>query len=194
MNSKQFSLKAFALFGLATMFLLATGFAQQLTTSNVDTKDKTPDVVIDLKNITPAENTPDGKVKQEVKVTSPSKTYEGKIEVDETDANFVYYKVAEMPKYSDGNSDLPLYAMQKARYPVDAYKDKAEGIVVVQFIVEKDGTVSNPKVIASVHPLLDKEALRVVSTLKKFTPGKMDGKPVRCYYSVPVPFLFSPRK
>jgi len=193
MSSKQFSLKAFALFGLATMFLLTTGFAQKYTTSNVDTKGKTPDVVIDLKNITPAENTPDGKVTQEVKVTSPSKTYEGKIEVDATDANFVYYKVAEMPMYVDGNKELPLYAMQKARYPVEAYKDRAEGIVVVQFIVEKDGSISNPKVIASVHPLLDKEALRVVSTLKKFKPGKMDGKPVRCYYSVPVPFIFSPR-
>jgi protein TonB len=191
MKLKLFSLKTLALFGIATMFLMANGFAQKYTTTNVDTKSKAPDVVVDLKNVAPAENNPDGKIVQEVKVTSTSKSYDNQIEVDMDDPNFVYYKVSEMPKYEGGNSELPLYVMQNARYPVEAYKDKAEGIVVVQFIVEKDGSISNSKVIAPVHPLLDKEALHVVSTLKKFTPGKENGVPVRCFIAVPIPFIFN---
>jgi TonB family protein len=191
MKSKQFSFKVFALFGLATMFLMATGFAQNYTTTNVDIQNKTPDVVVDIKNLTPAECNPDGKTTQEVKVTSPAKTYDNQVEVDYTDPNFVYYTVSELPVYSEGKTELPLYVMQKARYPVEALKDKAEGIVVVQFIVEKDGSISNSKVINSVHPLLDKEALHVISTLKTFTPGKENGEAVRCYYTLPIPFLFN---
>lgn len=64
----------------------------------------------------------------------------------------------------------------------------AQGRVVVRFVIEKDGTVTNPKVVKSVDPVFDKEALRIVSIMPKWMPAKMNGKAIRTTYTVPVNF------
>jgi len=160
--------------------------------SSEDMKDKEPSVIINSTNITPTLEDPDKQVQAvEVSVSENSKNIRNEAEIV-GDAPF--YSVSEMPVYIDGKRELPLYVIQTVCYPREAMKEKPSGVVVVQIIVEKDGSISNPQVIAPVHPLLDAEALRVVSTLKSFSPGKENGEVVRCYYQIPVPFIVGDKK
>ena len=69
-----------------------------------------------------------------------------------------------------------------------AHENNVQGIVVLQFVVEKDGHVGDVKVVRSVDNDLDSEAVRVCKSLPKFTPGRQDGQPVRVWYTIPVNF------
>ena len=73
-------------------------------------------------------------------------------------------------------------------YPEQAKKDSIEGRVVLSFVVETDGSITEPKVVQSVHPLLDEEALRVAKLMPKWEPGYQNGTPVRVKYNIPVTF------
>ncbi|MBR1935841.1 MAG: energy transducer TonB [Muribaculaceae bacterium] len=78
------------------------------------------------------------------------------------------------------------------RYPVAAQEAGVQGRVIVQFVVEKNGSVGQVKVTRSCgDAALDREALRVVKTLKRFTPAKLNGQPVRAWYTIPVSFKLS---
>ena len=87
-----------------------------------------------------------------------------------------------------GDKGLMDYLKYTVKYPVVAEENGIQGRVICIFVVEKDGTVSNVKVIKSVDPSLDKEALRVLKSMPKWKPGKQNGKPVRVQYTVPVTF------
>jgi len=115
-------------------------------------------------------------------------------EVTITDSDTPHYFASPKPEYIYGKRELSNHILKTARYPKDAKKDKAEGIVMVQVVVEKDGSFTNPQVISSVHPLLDAEALRVVETLKCFIPGKVNKEPVRCFYQIPIAFEYKENK
>ena len=97
----------------------------------------------------------------------------------------VYTVVEEMPTF---NGNLNQWLAENMKYPSEAVKNKEQGRVVVQFIVSKEGEVMEPKIIRSVSPWLDKEALRVVSSMPKWNPGKANGKPVAVRYMLPVSF------
>ena len=97
----------------------------------------------------------------------------------------VYTVVEEMPAF---NGNLNQWLAENIKYPSEAVKNKEQGYVVVQFIVSKEGEVMEPKIIRSVSPSLDKEALRVVSSMPKWKPGKANGKPVAVHYMLPVSF------
>ena len=73
-------------------------------------------------------------------------------------------------------------------YPEEAKKAGIQGRVILQLIVEKDGTPVQPRIIRNIHPLLDKEALRIIRKMPKWTPGKQDGKPQRVLYTIPITF------
>ena len=107
-----------------------------------------------------------------------------RIEVD----NKVYNVCELMPCFKGGDAALLQYLGKTARYPQSAQKAKKEGCVIVSFIVEKDGAVSNVKVVRSATPTLDTEAVRVIKAMPKWVPGKQDGKLVRVKYNVPVTF------
>ncbi len=99
------------------------------------------------------------------------------------------YDVVEvMPQYPGGMGALMQWLGANVRYPEEAAKNKIEGRVVVQFIVEKDGSVSNARVVRSIDPLLDAEALRVMNQMPRWTPGKQGGKEVRVKFNVPISF------
>ena len=83
---------------------------------------------------------------------------------------------------------MPLNLMKNIKYPEQAMKEGIQGRVAVRFIVEKDGSISDVKPILSVHPLLNKEAVRVVKSMPKWTPGKQNGKPVRVRFNLPIMF------
>jgi protein TonB len=74
------------------------------------------------------------------------------------------------------------------RYPVEAQKRGIEGRVLVQFVVDKDGKVTDAKIVKNANYYLDIEALRVVNAMPAWIPGKLEGKTVRVYYTLPVNF------
>lgn len=100
----------------------------------------------------------------------------------------VYDKVEQMPSFPGGNSALMTYLSKNIRYPSAAAKNNIHGRVVCNFIIEKDGSVSDVRVINSVGPSLDKEAVRLLSSMPKWNPGKQKGKAVRVKYTLPVNF------
>ena len=100
----------------------------------------------------------------------------------------VYEVVEQMPQFVGGDASLMKYLSENVKYPVEAQKNGVQGRIVISFIVEKDGAVSNVKIARSVDDLLDKEACRVVKQMPKWTPGMQNGKPVRVKYNVPVSF------
>lgn len=73
-------------------------------------------------------------------------------------------------------------------YPADAQEEGASGRVIVQFIIEKDGSISSPKVVRGKHPSLDREALRLVKMMPKWTPGHNNRQAVRVRYLLPINF------
>ena len=192
MNSKLFSFKSIALLCVAMLFVVA-GVAQNKSTTTEE--EKTPDVTIKLLNTSPSQCNPDGTPAQAAKISfaESSATVKKEVEINNPDDPFL--TVAEMPVYNDRENPLQVQVIKHARYPAELLKDKVEGIVIVQVIVEKDGSFTNPKVISSVHPKLDEAALNAVSKLDNtFTPGKHNGEVVRCYVQIPVPFLLPKKK
>ena len=102
--------------------------------------------------------------------------------------NMVYDVVEVMPQYPGGQIAMLKYIMENIKYPKQAMKEGIQGRVTVSFIVEKDGRVSNVRLLRSVQSALDKEAIRVVKSMPKWTPGKQNGKPVRVRFNLPVMF------
>ena len=100
----------------------------------------------------------------------------------------VYDVVEQMPSFPGGISGLRTYLNQNIRYPAEAQENCVQGRVVVSFVVGKDGHISDVTVLRSVDPSLDKEAVRVVRNMPRWTPGKQGGEPVRVRYNVPVSF------
>ena len=100
-------------------------------------------------------------------------------------------EVEVMPEYPGGRVALMKYLMGNVRYPKTAIENNITGRVIVRFVVEKDGKISNVKVEKSVDPSLDAEAKRVVQAMPKWIPGKRDGQPVRVKYALPVNFRLS---
>ena len=105
------------------------------------------------------------------------------------DANGIFEVVEHMPEFPDGGmSALMEYLKKNIKYPEAAMKKGTQGRVTVQFVVEKDGSIANAKVLRGVDPDLDKEAVRVVSVMPKWKPGTQKGEAVRVKYTVPVMF------
>lgn len=100
----------------------------------------------------------------------------------------VFDVVEVMPQFPGGQDSLMSFLMHTVKYPKEAMEKGVQGRVVVQFIVEKDGTVSSPNVIRAVTPALDQEAIRVVQSMPKWAPGKQRGKEVRTKFTLPVTF------
>ena len=96
--------------------------------------------------------------------------------------------VEQMPEYPGGLPELMKYISMNVHYPEAAMKTGTQGRVVVQFIIEEDGTVSDARVVQRVSDELDAEALRVVNAMLKWTPGRQKGQPVRVKYTLPVSF------
>ncbi|NDV64300.1 energy transducer TonB [Bacteroides sp. 224] len=97
-------------------------------------------------------------------------------------------KVETMAQYPGGAAALTLFFRENVNYPSKALKEKIEGRVIVEAIIDEKGKVVEPKVIQSVHPLLDKEALRVTKIMPRWKPGMVDGKAIRTRYTFPFSF------
>ena len=100
----------------------------------------------------------------------------------------VFTAVEQMPQFPGGDAALMKYLSQNINYPQVAMENGIQGRVIVQFVVTKNGTVGEVKVIRSVDRDLDKEAVRLCKSLPKFIPGKMNGQAVNVWYTLPITF------
>ncbi|WP_085535035.1 energy transducer TonB [Massilibacteroides vaginae] len=110
------------------------------------------------------------------------------VEDEEESAQQIFTVVEEMPKFPGGEAKLLEFINKGIKYPVIAQENGIQGRVICSFVVNRDGTVVDAEVVRGVDPSLDKEALRVINTMPKWTPGKQRGKPVRVKYTVPITF------
>ena len=102
--------------------------------------------------------------------------------------NKVYETVEQMPEFPGGMEEMMKFLQRNIQYPANAAKNEVEGRVILQFVVEKDGQIGDVKVVRSVDPELDAEAMRVVKSMPNFIPGRQDGKPVAVLYTIPISF------
>lgn len=111
-------------------------------------------------------------------------------EPSEQDSNSeqIFYEAELDPQFPGGLPGLMNFINDNLRYPAYAKANGIQGKVIVQFVVKKDGSIGQVKVIRKKNPDLDAEAVRVIKTLPKFIPGKMNGKPVNVWFTLPVTF------
>ena len=130
------------------------------------------------------------------------KTVEVKVAADATEQNLVFVMsegqsstgkqvlqiAEEMPSFPGGIDECMRYIVRHVKYPAISIEHGVQGIVSVRFIIEKDGSISNPKIAKGVDEYLDKEAIRVIMSMPKWKPGKQGGVPVRTQFTLPVKF------
>ena len=102
--------------------------------------------------------------------------------------NKVYESVEVMPEFPGGEVELLKFVAKRVKYPTEAQRKGAQGRVIVKFVVETNGSISNIHVVKGIDPLLDAEAIRVCTTMPTWAPARQEGKAVRCYYTIPVTF------
>lgn len=107
-------------------------------------------------------------------------------DVDET---IIFVAPQEKPEFPGGDAALLIFLSQNIKYPAIAAENGVKGRVTVNFVVNKDGSISDAKILRGVDQALDKEALRVIYSMPKWKPGKQAGKPVRVSFSVPINFV-----
>ena len=113
------------------------------------------------------------------------KTLAPKQETASSEAEEVFTFVEQMPEF-DGN--INEYIAANIRYPAEALKKETQGRVIIKLIIQKDGSVSDAKVLRGIGSGCDEEALRVVNSMPKWKAGKQNGKPVAVYYNLPLSF------
>ena len=123
---------------------------------------------------------------QAVEISYVAPTVEEEEEVVEEE---IFEVVEQMPEFPNGGmAGLMQFLSKNIKYPTIAQENGTQGRVTVQFVVNRDGSIVDAKVIRGVDPYLDKEALRVINSMPKWKPGMQRGKPVRVKYTVPVMF------
>ena len=120
------------------------------------------------------------KAKEDIAAPEPPKHV-----VEETK---IFTVVEQMPMYPGGDAALMGYLRDNIKYPTVAAENGVQGRVVVGFVVERDGSITDVNILRGVDPSLDREAMRVVKNMPKWTPGKQNGSAVRVKYQVPVSF------
>ncbi len=107
---------------------------------------------------------------------------------EEAESSRPFDVVEQMPEFPGGAVAMMEYLSKNVRYPAEAYKKNIQGRVIATFVVEKDGSIADARVVRSIDPLLDAEALRVVNAMPQWTPGMHRGKAVRVKYTLPITF------
>ena len=107
---------------------------------------------------------------------------------EEVDTTKVYDVVERMPSFPGGNQKMQDFIEENLHYPKECAEKGLQGRVIIDFVVERNGTLTNIRVVKSVDPALDKEALRIVKMMPKWIPGRQSDKKVRVKYIIPITF------
>lgn len=113
------------------------------------------------------------------------------VEEEEESDDQIFTVVEKNPSFPGGETALLKYLSTKTNYPVIAQENGIQGRVIVSFVVNRDGSIVDAEVVRGQDPSLDKEALRVVNSMPKWSPGEQRGKPVRVRFNLPVWFRLS---
>ena len=132
-------------------------------------------------------SSPDGEVKEVKNQEGETVGVGTQAKVDE---NGIHMVCEEMPEFPGGMRECMNFLGKNVKYPATAQEKGIQGRVIVQFVVNRDGSIVEPKVVRGVDPELDAEALRVISIMPKWKPGKQKGEAVRVKYTIPVMFRF----
>ncbi len=150
-----------------------------------------PPAAVEILNIV----TDDTKITDNLEIMDSEATKETKVEVaqivteeKEKVEEEIFIVVENMPEFPGGELALRRYINTAIKYPGIAQENGIQGKVLVNFVVDKDGTVSNAKIFRGVDPSIDKEALRVIMSLPKWKPGMQRGKAFRVSFTVPINF------
>ena len=131
-------------------------------------------------------------VVEEVDVTSLKLVKKEEVkepEMEDINGEDIFYVVEEMPEFPGGETALRQFIASTVKYPEEAQKGGIQGKVYVSFVVTKNGSIANAKVVRGVHSSLDMEALKVVNSQPKWKPGKQRGEAVNVQYTVPINFV-----
>ena len=129
-------------------------------------------------------------IENEVEIEETDTDEDEIVEMEEDDEEF-FMVVENMPEFPGGDLGLMKFIQKNVRYPAIAKEYNITGKVYVSFIVDKQGSVTNVKIVRGVDKNLDAEALRVVSLLPKYKPGKQRGKAVRVMFTIPINFTLN---
>ncbi len=129
-------------------------------------------------------------IENEVEIEETDTDEDEIVEIEEDDEEF-FVVVENMPEFPGGDLGLMKFIQKNVRYPAIAKEYNITGKVYVSFIVDKQGSVTNVKIVRGVDKNLDAEALRVVSLLPKYKPGKQRGKAVRVMFTIPINFTLN---
>ncbi|MDR1407775.1 MAG: TonB family protein [Tannerella sp.] len=110
------------------------------------------------------------------------------VEEEEEDTETIFQVVEKAPEFPGGQAAMLSFISKALRYPVVAQENGIHGRVTCAFVVNRDGSIVDIEVLRGVDPSLDKEAMRVISTMPKWRPGEQRGKPVRVKFTLPVHF------
>jgi TonB family protein len=174
--------------------LVNISFIVQLDGSITDIKiSGTADPILANELISVVKTSPNWDIPKNTAVDAP---YEGMVYArftlpDKITNDVPFVVVEQMPQYPGGEGELLKFIASNTKYPEQAKANKSQGRVIVRFAVTPEGNISDPSVLKSVDPLLDAEALRVVSLLKGWNPGKQGGKAVYVWYMVPITFALN---
>jgi len=134
-------------------------------------------------------------IENEVEIQSTEATSETKIDFtpieqveEEVEEVINFYVIEEKPEFPGGEAAMFQWIQKNIKYPQEARENNIQGKVFVQFIIDKEGNVTDVEVVRGVDPLLDKEAVRVVKNMPKWKPGKQRGKPVKVQFLLPINF------
>lgn len=108
--------------------------------------------------------------------------------IEEEEDQVIFQVVEKMPSFPGGDAALFKFLNENVKYPVIAQENGVQGRVICQFVVNRDGSIVDVEVVRSVDASLDKEAIRVIKSMPKWSPGQQRGKPVRVKYTLPVNF------
>jgi len=119
------------------------------------------------------------------KAYSPYESYQKE---DVENLEQIFQVIEQMPQFPGGEVELMDIISRRLKYPVSALRNDIQGKVILRFVVTRTGRIVNPEVVRSLDPDCDREALRVVTSLPRFIPGKQNGRNVNVYYTLPIAF------
>ena len=128
------------------------------------------------------------KIKLQMPAEEPESESSDQSVESKLDKSFEYRDLDQKPEFPGGMNGLAQFLGNNIKYPSECIKKGIQGKVLVKFTIFTNGQVGNVNVVQSVHPLLDAEAVRVISLLPKWQPGKLDGEPVNVYHILPITF------
>jgi protein TonB len=111
------------------------------------------------------------------------------VEQEQRETGEIFMIVEQMPEFPGGQAALQQYLASSVKYPVIAQENGIQGRVYIQFVINTNGEVTNATILRGVDSSLDREALRVVEAMPKWTPGRQRNRPVRVSYTVPINFV-----